>query len=228
MVKKKKWIGLVASLLLVVILGIVVLFSLKKPGPTQQASKTEVKQEKKTSSTAPSLGQPLAYQSVLQSHSAQPLATLGMVAVPAVGINLPIFEGADETQIAYGAGTCLPNLKMGQGNYSLASHNVTGFDADVSLLFTPLENATLGMKIYVTDGRIVYQYKIDKISYVDPTDVSVLDGVKNEKIVTLVTCHNGATQREIVRGSLEASYAFLTAPDAVHNYFKTSYNQIPM
>ncbi len=30
---------------------------------------------------------------------------------------------------------------MGEGNYSLAGHNMTGFTSDLSILFTPLEKA---------------------------------------------------------------------------------------
>jgi sortase (surface protein transpeptidase) len=44
--------------------------------------------------------------------------------------------------------------------------------------------------------------------------------------VTLITCTDGAAKREVVVGSLEKTYPFNTAPNNIHKYFETKYNQL--
>ena len=55
---------------------------------------------------------------------AQQLPVIGGIAIPEVEINLPIFKGLDNVNLFYGAGTMKANQKMGEGNYSLASHHI--------------------------------------------------------------------------------------------------------
>ena len=116
------------------------------------------------------------YQIVLRHQlNRQPMPVIGGIAIPDVGINLPIFKGLANENLAFGAGTMKEDQVMGQGNYALASHNVTGFSSDVSLLFTPLERAKEGMVIYVTDKNNIYQYRINKISVVSPEHSEVIN-----------------------------------------------------
>ena len=159
----------------------------------------------------------------------QPLPVIGAVAVPDVGINLPIFNGfgPDSIALAYGASTMKPNEVMGKGNYALASHNVTGYDSNLSLLFTPLTKAKAGMEIYITDKTNVYEYKITNVSVVKPDDTAVINDEPGKTEVTLVTCSDPeATARIIVRGAFEKKVAFEAAGKAVDDAFSTQYNQL--
>ena len=94
-----------------------------------------------------------------------------------------------------------PNEKMGEGNYALAGHYMT----DKGILFSPLKNIQKGAAIYITDMKNVYKYQVTNTSVVSENDVSVIDDVPGEKLITLVTCasaHEGEKNRIIVRGSL--------------------------
>lgn len=57
--------------------------------------------------------EPVSTQSVLkaQANSAN-LPVIGGIAVPDVGINLPIFKGLGNTELSYGAGTMKENQVM--------------------------------------------------------------------------------------------------------------------
>lgn len=148
---------------------------------------------------------------------------IGAIAVPDVGINLPIFKGVAYNALFYGAGTTKENQTMGEGNYGLASHRA----ADMSLLFSPLEKVSKGQLIYLTDLTKVYTYKITMVERVNPNDGYVLNEVEGKKLVTLVTCADGAgIKRLIVQGELTKTVAVEDASEVMANAFnsrKTTY-----
>lgn len=125
------------------------------------------------------------------------LPVVGGIAIPELGINLPIHMGVSDAGMYLGAGTLRADQEMGKGNYPLASHH--GLDKD--LLFAPLERAKDGQKIYITDLDKVYEYTIDYVEHVHPTSVHLLDNTQ-EDIVTLITCDNTVGNRIAVRGTL--------------------------
>lgn len=128
------------------------------------------------------------------------LPVIGSIAVPSVSINLPIFKGLDNANLLYGAGTLSPDQQMGKGNYALASHRAS----NPELLFTPLENLTLGDKIYLVDLDNVYTYKATFKQKVAPTDTHLLNVEEGKKLVTLITCGDmNAVTRLVVQGELE-------------------------
>lgn len=84
--------------------------------------------------------------------AAQQLPVIGGIAIPELGINLPIFKGLGNTELIYGAGTMKEEQVMGgENNYSLASHHIFGITGSSQMLFSPLERAQNGMSIYLTD-----------------------------------------------------------------------------
>ena len=168
------------------------------------------------------------FQAVLANQfNRQPLPVIGGIAIPDLGINLPIFRGVGNTSLLYGAGTMKPEQVMGQGNYTLAGHNMTGFSSDLSILFTPLTHAKDGMTIYITDKNNIYQYKITKINVVTPDHVEVLNDTPDKTEITLVTCADvEATHRIIVHGIFENKTPFTKATDSMVSAFSKRYNQI--
>lgn len=124
------------------------------------------------------------------------LSQLGGIAIPSVKINLPIFKGTSETAISAGAGTMKPNQKMGEGNYALASHRTYSDD----LLFAPLRRVKKGAKIYLTDLSYVYEYKVNRIELIEPTDVDVIEDHGMNREVTLITCNYSGSKRLLVQG----------------------------
>lgn len=238
--KNKKLNWLINTLIaLVFIIGLVLIFN--KPirnmliatksnhYQLENVSKKKIEQNKKEQSSFDfSAVRSVDFQSVLSSQfNSQELPVIGGIAIPDLKINLPIFKGVGNTSLLYGAGTMKEEETMGQGNYSLAGHNMTGFTSDLSILFTPLEQAKAGMIIYVTDKENIYQYKIDKISTVTPDHVEVINDTPGKTEITLVTCADAeATHRTIVHGAYVDRTPFNKATSEMKNAFERKYNQM--
>ena len=238
--KKKKLNWLVNTLIaFIFIIGLVLIFN--KPirnmliatksnhYQLENVSKKKIEQNKKEKSSFDfSTVKSVDFQSVLSSQfNSQDLPVIGGIAIPDLKINLPIFKGVGNTSLLYGAGTMKEEEDMGQGNYSLAGHNMTGFTSDLSILFTPLEQAQAGMTIYVTDKENIYQYKIDKISTVTPDHVEVINDTPSKTEITLVTCADAAaTHRTIVHGTYVDKTPFNKATSEMKNAFERKYNQM--
>ncbi|MCD5003732.1 class A sortase [Enterococcus saccharolyticus] len=134
------------------------------------------------------------------------------IAVPSVNINLPIFIGVANENLLWGAGTLSPTQQMGRGNYALASH----LSYDPEALFSPLEYAQIGEKIYLNDLENVYQYEIYAKDWVEPDAMYVLDEVPGEAIVTLITCGDyDATSRLVIQGRLTDSQPLSQTEEAI-------------
>ena len=146
--------------------------------------------------------EPASSEAVLRAQlSNKALPVIGGVAVPSVGINLPIFKGLANEALLYDAGTLSPTQKMGEGNYALASHRAQSPE----LLFTPLDDVAIGAAIYVTDLENIYTYTATSSVRVDPTDVYLLDEVEGRKMITLITCGEmGGVTRRVIQGDLES------------------------
>lgn len=135
----------------------------------------------------------------IEQYKNKELPTIGGIAIPSVGINLPIFKGLYNEALIYGAGTMSKDQVMGKGNYSLASHHTK----NPELLFTPLEKVKIGEKIYLTDLENIYVYDITSNQKVSPDSVYVLDEIPGKNIVTLVTCgESEGITRIVVQGEL--------------------------
>ncbi|HFI0076981.1 TPA: class A sortase [Streptococcus suis] len=171
--------------------------------------------------------QAVSTEAILQAQwEAQQLPVIGGIAIPELGINLPIFKGVGNTSLMYGAGTMKETQEMGKGNYALASHHIFGVTGAADVLFSPLDRAQNGMKIYITDKSNVYTYVIDSVEIVSPESVYVIDDVEGRTEVTLVTCTDAnATERIIVKGVLESSIGYDDAPEDIQQAFSRSYNQ---
>ncbi|MDU6443571.1 class A sortase [Streptococcus sp.] len=227
-------------LLLMVLVGLALIFN--KPicnfliglqSNRYQVSKVSKKEIEKNESADVtydfSAVEPVSVQSVLTSQaSSTNLPVIGGIAIPDVGINLPIFKGLGNTELSYGAGTMKENQVMGgDNNYALASHHVFGLAGSSKMLFSPLENAKVGMTIYLTDKSTVYTYVITAIESVTPDRSDVINDVPGQAQVTLVTCTDQeATERLVVKGSLDSSVAYSKASKDILQAFTYSYNQM--
>nr|WP_244244615.1 class A sortase [Marinilactibacillus kalidii] len=138
----------------------------------------------------------LSLQDVIQAQfSDQNLAAIGSIAIPDVGLHLPILNGVSNANLLAGAGTMKPNQVMGEGNYALASHNMK----NPTLLFAPLHRAEPGMTVYLTDAKNFYVYEIVTHQIIDPTAVSVIEDT-DETLVTLITCNVDGNKRLLTQG----------------------------
>lgn len=143
---------------------------------------------------------PVDLDAVIRAQlSGKVLPVIGGVAVPSIQVQLPIFKGLNNDALLFGAGTFDPNQKMGEGNYSLASHRIE----DTTILFTRLDEVKLEETVYLTDLENIYTYTVTVSKRIEPTEVEVLDVIEGKTMVTLITCgeREGVT-RWLVQGEL--------------------------
>ncbi|MGT2754927.1 class A sortase [Streptococcus ovis] len=172
----------------------------------------------------------ISTESVLKAQwESQQLPVIGGIAIPELSLNLPIFKGLSNVALMYGAGTMKEDQQMGQGNYTLASHHVFGIAGASDTLFSPLERAQNGMKIYVTDKENIYTYVITSVQSLSPDRVDVIDDYPGENEITLITCEDyDATKRTVVNGMLEGTIPYKGAPKSILKSFEKSYNQLQL
>ena len=238
--KKKKRRNLLTNILAVflILLSLVLIFNSKirnmfmvwntNKYQVSQVTKEKIEENKETEGNFYfDSVKSISSEAVLAAQwDAQQLPVIGGIAIPEVEINLPIFKGLDNVNLFYGAGTMKANQKMGEGNYSLASHHIFTAENASQMLFSPLVNAKAGMKIYLTDKDKVYTYEIREVKHVTPDRVDEIEDRDGIKEITLVTCVDyDATERIIVKGDFKEVKAYSETSDDVLSAFNKPYKQ---
>lgn len=122
---------------------------------------------------------------------------VGTLEIPSVNLALPIFNSLTNLELARGACVMEPEMRMGKGNYALAGHYLTSNGA----LFSPIAKIKKNDLIYVKSDHHEYVYKAYLNKKIPPTDTKVIKPTK-KKIITLITCADGGSNRYLVRGHL--------------------------
>lgn len=152
--------------------------------------------------------------------SRQKINIIGVVAVPAIKMSVPVAKGVDNTTLALAAGTMRADMQMGKGNYALAGHNMANGS---KILFSPLYyHAKVGQKVYLTDLGWIYVYKIYERKFIPATDVQVVDDTP-QPIITMVTCDATGANRLLIRGHLIKTEKFQQAPRSVQKLLSEKY-----
>lgn len=145
---------------------------------------------------------PLNLFSVIKARTYHPqIKVVGGIYNQKLGLNVPIVNGVDQTIYSLCAGALEPNEKMGQGNYSVAAHNVS---SSKNALFAPIyQKAKIGDKLNITDFRKVYTYRIYAKAPVSKHNNTILESSKQPSL-TLVTCeaNQNIQQRFIFQAKL--------------------------
>ncbi|NLU24581.1 MAG: class C sortase [Clostridiales bacterium] len=121
--------------------------------------------------------------------------------IPVIGVELPIYHGADDDTLSRGIGhlqgSSLPTGGTGT-HCALSAH----CGMPQAQLFTGLEKLTEGDRFYLHALGKTLTYQVDQIRVVLPTDTSLLAIDPQQDYVTLVTCTPYAvnTHRLLVRG----------------------------
>ena len=238
--KKKKRSNLLTNILAVflILLSLVLIFNAQirdifmvwntNKYQVSQVTKEKIEENKETEGNFDfDSVKSISSEAVLAAQwDAQQLPVIGGIAIPEVEINLPIFKGLDNVNLFYGAGTMKANQKMGEGNYSLASHHIFTAENASQMLFSPLVNAKAGMKIYLTDKDKVYTYEIREVKHVTPDRVDEIEDRDGIKEITLVTCVDyDATERIIVKGDFKEVKAYSETSDDILSAFNQPYKQ---
>lgn len=142
------------------------------------------------------------------------LPMVAAIAVPRLGVNLPIYKGISNAAMYMGATTLVDGIEMGKGNYSIASHH----SKFKGVLFEPLIHAKKGDIIYTTDLEKMYTWKVTKMFDVSPSQVGVL-APTDVPTLTLLTCEYNYQGRWIVQAELEEVVPFEDATKDQANAF---------
>lgn len=117
---------------------------------------------------------------------------IGLLLIPDLDMDLPILKGITDANLMVGAGTMRQDQVMGKGNYPLSGHNMKNKD----LLFGALMDIEVGTQVIVSDGQMVYEYKIyENIVVPDTAMYMILDKKSEEKgkpIISLMTCYHSS------------------------------------
>lgn len=148
------------------------------------------------------------------------LGIMGYIEIPEISVSLPIYHGTDESVLQIAVGH-LEWSSLPVGGES--SHCVlSGHRALPSAkLFTDLDKLREGDIFMLRVLDEVLTYEVDKISIVEPTQVSALQVVEGEDLCTLVTCtpYGINTHRLLVRGhrieNLAESRSIRVTADAI-------------
>ncbi len=136
---------------------------------------------------------------------------IGRVEIPRLDISAMVREGVDAATLSRAVGhvpsTPLPGAA---GNVAIAAHRDT--------YFRNVRNIRNGDRIRMVTPKGTYEYIVDSLKIVEPTEVNVLDPTP-EPAITLVTCYpfnyiGSAPKRFIVRARQVTTEARLGNPNA--------------
>lgn len=127
----------------------------------------------------------------------------GILRIPRLRIEVPIFDGTDDLTLNRGVGRIIGTPPLGSsGNTGIAGHR-DGF-------FRGLKDILVGDDIEIIADRKAFHYQVNGTQIVSPNDVSVLAD-RFVPSLTLVTCYpfyfvGDAPQRFIVSAQLQEVY----------------------
>lgn len=123
-----------------------------------------------------------------------------VVEIPDLKIKAPVLEGTDNDVLSKAVGHFIGTGSIGSENYCIAGHSSTIYKE----YFNPLKNIEIGMEInlYTTDKKC-YVYTVTENFIVEPNEVWILNDFHDDRI-TIVTCTDDGTQRQIVVGILNS------------------------
>ena len=118
------------------------------------------------------------YEQALQEDFPPPL---GVLTIRKLGLQVPIFNGADDHTLDRGAGRIKGMARPGEdGNFGISAHRDS--------FFRGLKDIAPGDDVLVQTAHGVDRYVVSRIDIVPKEDVSVLH-VDDGKMLTLVTCY---------------------------------------
>jgi len=123
---------------------------------------------------------------------------IGYIEIPSIGIQLPIYLGANTDNMKKGA------VHLTQTSYPIGGPNTNAVIAAhrtvVRDMFRNIDKIQIGDVVYITNFRERLTYKAVEIKIIDPTDVNQIKIQEGRDLVTLVSCHPPGTtnQRYVV------------------------------
>ncbi len=130
-----------------------------------------------------------------------------VISIPELKIKAPVLEGTDNEVLKQAVGHFPQTGTPGHGNCCIAGHS----SAIYKEYFNAIKYVEMGMTIYLYDvQKNEYAYEVTEYHIVEPSEIWVLDDFGDDR-VTIVTCTDDGTQRQIVVGQLKTPIS--TLPD---------------
>ncbi len=139
---------------------------------------------------------------------------MGYITIPKINVNLPLYHGTTDsvlqTSIGHIAGTSLPagSTHSNEEDFLIpdfASHCVLSGHRGLpsARLFSDLDAMEIGDIFYLTILDQTLTYEVDKITVIEPEDMTELEIIPGKDLCTLMTCtpYGINTHRLLVRGS---------------------------
>ncbi len=126
-----------------------------------------------------------------------PSDLIGRIEIPRLGLSATVREGVDASTLRRAVGHMPSSALPGSmGNVAFAAHRDT--------LFQKLRDIHKSDAIRVETPDSTFEYSVESMRVVQPSDVSVLDFEKGDQLLTLITCYpfnyiGAAPNRFIVR-----------------------------
>jgi sortase family protein len=126
---------------------------------------------------------------------------IGVVKIPSIDVELPIYAGTNEEILQKGAGH-LEGTSLPIGGASTHTVITAHSGLPTAKLFTDLEKVKMGEKFYIENIAGTLAYQVDHIDVIEPSNFEQLLVVKDKDYATLLTCTPIMinTHRLIVRG----------------------------
>jgi len=159
--------------------------------PQQQAQQqyeqlTDLFNEESAATEQPTTAPTEAPSSTPSSTPAvQKITPIATIKIDKIKLKLPVVEGATQKNMKSATAHLKETAALGQvGNAAIAGHRMRS----KGRLFNRLGEVKVGDKIVVETKDQSYIYTVYKVLIVKPTDVSVLNYNKKDKLLTLITC----------------------------------------
>lgn len=124
----------------------------------------------------------------------------GVITIPAMDLNMPIFLGATEKHMADGAAhMSQTSLPIGGNNTNCVIAGHRGYGG--ASYFRYIEKLRIGDSVTITNLWETLEYRVVQIKIIYPNEVKEILIQENRDLLTLLTCHpyaSGGKQRYLV------------------------------
>ena len=124
----------------------------------------------------------------------------GVISIPAMELEMPIFLGATEQHMADGAAhLSQTSLPIGGENTNCVIAGHRGYNG--ASYFRYIDKLKVGDAVYITNLWEQLTYRVSEIRIIDPHDVEEILIQPGRELLTLLTCHpyaSGGRQRYVV------------------------------
>lgn len=141
----------------------------------------------------------------------------GVVVIPSLKMEIPIAENTNDAVYQFGAGMLIKKRIESNSNIIVGAHNLGPFS---NALFSPLANNKLiDRKGFITNFKLVKEYKIESVRIIFPTQVNLALNSKSN-FLTMLTCTNDNKKRVLVRATLRKTCKFSKVGSSVKTFLK--------